>query len=78
MIKKNLELILLSLILIFAFFLYTFKLSNIPSGVYVDEAVAAYDSYSLINTGADHYGQKFPLTFRFFGAYTPGIFVYLM
>lgn len=77
MIKKNLELIILILILIFAFFLYTFKLDSIPSGTYVDEAVAAYDSYSLINTGADHFGKSFPLTFRFFGAYTPGLFVYL-
>ena len=77
MLKRNLEKILLSLILLFSFFLYLFKLSSVPSGIYVDEAVAAYDSYSLIHTGADHFGQKFPLTFRFFGAYTPGLFVYL-
>jgi len=76
-IKKNLELIILGLILIFAGLLYCFKLNNVPSGVYVDEAVAAYDSYSLVNTGADHFGQKFPIAFRFFGAYTPGLFVYI-
>ncbi len=77
MIKKNLNLIILGLIIIFAGFLYCFKLNNIPSGIYVDEAVAAYDSYSLINTGADHFGKKFPIAFRFFGAYTPGLFVYI-
>lgn len=77
MLKKNLEKILLGLIIIFSFILYIFSLKNIPSGVYVDEAVAAYDSYSIINTGADHYGKKLPINFRFFGSYTPGIFVYL-
>jgi len=76
-IKKNIESIILIIIIIFAGLLYFFKLNNVPSGVYVDEAVAAYDSFSLINTGADHFGQKFPISFRFFGAYTPGLFVYL-
>lgn len=77
MVKKNIERKILILILIFAGFLYSFKLSTIPSGIYVDEAVAAYDSYSILQTGADHYGKFLPISFRFFGAYTPGFFVYL-
>lgn len=77
MIKKNLELILLLFILIFAGLIYLHKIDSIPSGIYVDEAVSAFDSFSLINTGADHFGKKFPISFRFFGAYTPGLFVYL-
>ncbi len=77
MVKKSIETKILILILIFAGFLYFFKLSSIPSGVYVDEAVAAYDSYSILKTGADHYGKFLPLSFRFFSAYTPGLFVYL-
>jgi 4-amino-4-deoxy-L-arabinose transferase-like glycosyltransferase len=76
-IQKKLELIIFILILIFAGFLYFFKLNSIPSGIYTDEAVVAYDSYSLINTGSDHYGQKLPISFKFFGSYTPGLFVYL-
>lgn len=77
MLKKNLDPIILVLILAFAFFLYLFKLGHIPSGIYVDEAVSAYDSYSIINTNADHFGKFLPMNFRFFGSYTPGLFVYL-
>lgn len=77
MIKKNLELFIFIFVLIFAGSLYFLKLRDIPSGIYIDEAIAAYDSYSLINTGADHFGKKFPISFRFFGAYTPGLFEYL-
>jgi hypothetical protein len=72
--KNNL---LLTIIIVFAFFLYTYRLGLIPPAVYVDEAVVAYDAYSIIETTKDHYGQKLPLYFKFFGSYTPGLFVYL-
>ncbi|MBI2022860.1 hypothetical protein HYS97_03375 [Candidatus Daviesbacteria bacterium] len=52
-------------------------MNEIPSGIYVDEAVVAYDAYSILETGKDHFGKYFPLHFRFFGAYTPPLFVYL-
>jgi len=65
------------LIIIFASFLYFFKINVIPNGVYSDEATVGYNAYSILQTGKDEYGQKFPLAFRFFGAYTPPLFVYI-
>lgn len=67
----------LLLVLTFALFLYLYRLDSIPPAVYVDEAVAAYDAYSISQTLRDHYGQLLPLNFKFFGSYTPGLYVYL-
>lgn len=64
-------------VLILGFFLFTFRLSSIPSGVYSDEAVVAYNAYSVFKTGKDEYGKFLPINFKFFGSYTPGLFVYL-
>jgi len=74
-VKNN---ILLITILVFSFILFTFKLSTIPSSVYVDEATVGYNALSILKTGSDEFGQKHPIYFRFFGAYTPGLFVYFI
>jgi 4-amino-4-deoxy-L-arabinose transferase-like glycosyltransferase len=65
----------LSAILLFSFFLYSYKLSQIPS-VYVDEAVTGYNAYSILKTGKDENGKLFPIYFRFFNAYSPGLYTY--
>jgi len=70
--------LLFLLIIIFALFIYFYRLSTVPSGFYSDEAVVAYNSYSILKTGRDEYGQLFPVLFRFFGSYTPGLFVYFL
>lgn len=70
----NLKIIL---IIIFASILYFIKIDRIPNGVYSDEATVGYNAYSILQTGKDEYGQPFPLAFRFFGAYTPPLFVYI-
>lgn len=68
--------------IIFVFFLVslftlTFKLGENPPGVYVDEAVTGYNAYSILKTGKDEYGKDFPVAFRFFGSYSPPLYVYL-
>lgn len=68
---------LLVVALILGFFLFTYKLSSIPSGIYSDEAVVGYNSYSILKTGKDEYGKILPINLKFFGSYTPGFFVYL-
>ena len=70
--------LVLLIILSFSFLLYTYKLKSIPSSVYVDEATVGYNAFSVLNTGKDEFGQNFPIYFRFFGAYTPGLYVYLI
>lgn len=74
--NKFTESLLLFFIVLFAAFLYIFKLSEIPNGVYSDEATVGYNAYSIMLTGKDEYGKSFPVAFRFFGAYTPPLFIY--
>lgn len=55
----------------------SYKLENIPNGIYVDEAVSGFNAYSILKTGKDEYGKEFPIAFRFFGSYSPPLYVYL-
>ncbi|HOX96107.1 MAG TPA: hypothetical protein PLI45_01895 [Candidatus Woesebacteria bacterium] len=68
----------LILIILLSVFLYFFKINNIPNGVYSDEATVGYNAFSILQTGKDEYGKSFPLAFRFFGAYTPPLYIYLI
>lgn len=76
-ITTKLNLLIFPVILLAAF-LYFYNLSNNPPGFYSDEAVVAYNAYSILKTGRDEYGQILPVLFRFFGSYTPGLFVYFL
>ncbi|MDD4938398.1 MAG: hypothetical protein PHX34_05345 [Candidatus Shapirobacteria bacterium] len=67
----------LVLVLFFAFLVFTYKLGDIPLGVYSDETVVGYDAYSILYNFRDHWGKFLPVYFKFFGSYTPGLFVYL-
>ena len=71
------EIVLLFFIVLLAVFLRFYKLGEIPNGLYVDEAVSAYNSYSISETGRDEYGKSFPMAFRFFGSYSPPLYTYL-
>jgi len=42
-----------------------------------DEASIGYNAYSLLQTGRDEYGKIFPLIFKSFGDYKPGVYIYL-
>ncbi len=53
-------------------------LNNFPAGLNADEAAIGYNAYSLLQTGKDEYGQSFPLTFKSFGDYKPGLYFYLV
>lgn len=48
-----------------------------PVGFNADEASLGYNAYSLIKTGKDEWGESFPLVFRSFSDYKPGLYVYL-
>lgn len=68
--KRN---FILFLILIVAFFLRFYKLDLLP--LYGDELTMVYDSYSILKTGKDQWGNFMPLTFRM-GAGRPAGYVY--
>lgn len=74
--KKD-KLILIFIILL-AFFLRFYKLGAIPPSLDWDEAAHGYNAYSILKTGKDEYGYKFPLSFRSFDDYKPPLYTYLV
>src|SRR3989338_5000574 len=76
--KLNFGYTLLLFVLILASFLYFYKLGEIPNSLSDDEATVGYNAYSILTTGRDEFGKSFPIAFRFFGAYTPPLYVYLV
>jgi 4-amino-4-deoxy-L-arabinose transferase-like glycosyltransferase len=68
--------LLLVLILLIAAFLRLYKLSTIPPHLTPDEASLGYNAYSILKTGRDEYGTRFPIIFKSFGDYKPGLYVY--
>lgn len=74
--KKN-KYILLFLIIVLAFFLRFYKLGEVPLGFHHDEASQAYNSFSILTTARDRYGQFLPILFRSFGSYQPPVYAYL-
>ena len=77
---KNKNLItyfLLGLIFIIAIFLRFYNLSSYPVGFHQDEASLGYNGYSLMLTGKDDNGNKFPLYIDMFGDNRPSGYHYL-
>ncbi len=52
-------------------------LNNNPIGLNVDEVSIGYNAYSVLKTGSDEYGRRFPLTFKSLGDYKPPLYIYL-
>lgn len=67
---------LVVVLLIGAFILF-YKIGSIPSGFYIDEAMPAYNAYSILLTGKDEYGKFLPILLRFYGSYNPPLYTYL-
>lgn len=53
-------------ILFIAITLRFYKLDLIPPSLNWDEVAAGYNAYTIVNWGADEYGNKFPLIFKSF------------
>jgi hypothetical protein len=71
--KNNFVLILVCLL-----FLGTrlFRIAEIPSSVYWDEASIGYNAYSVLTTGKDEWGETLPLHFRAFGEFKLPVYIY--
>lgn len=67
---------LLIIVLLLASFLRLWDLGNIPPGLTPDEATLGYNAFSIMKTGRDEHGQIFPIIFKSFGDYKPGLYVY--
>jgi 4-amino-4-deoxy-L-arabinose transferase-like glycosyltransferase len=68
---------LLFIILLLAIVLRFYSLGSIPRGFHVDEAAFGYNAYSILKTGKDEYGQRFPLVLRSFGDYKGALYSYI-
>lgn len=64
-------------VIILASALRLWSLDNFPAGFNADEAAIGYNAYSLLQTGKDEYGSSWPLSFKSFGDYKPGLYFYL-
>ncbi len=72
--KKRFAFIIL--IFIYALTVRFFKIDDIPSGFYSDEALFGYEAYSILKTGKDQFGNILPVSFKGFGDFRPGLFIY--
>lgn len=72
--KKYLPLITIFLL---ALLLRVYKLSELPSGFHADEVRVGWNAYSILKTGADDWGHKFPLYYNTFGDFRPTGYFYL-
>lgn len=75
MLKSNL---ILAIIILLAAFLRFYQLGANPPSLDWDETAHGYNAYSILKTGRDEYGYKFPLSFRSFDDYKPPIYTYLV
>ncbi len=66
------------LVLICLFFLITrlYKIGEIPSSVYWDEASIGYNAFSVLQTGKDEWGKFLPIHFRAFGEFKLPVYIY--
>jgi 4-amino-4-deoxy-L-arabinose transferase-like glycosyltransferase len=60
--------ILLILLLLAGTFLLVYKFPSVPIGLHQDEISEAYESYSLLHTGADRWGYHLPVYFVSWGS----------
>lgn len=73
---NKLYLLLFLTILFLGVFLRIYKLGEVPPGVNRDEASIGYTAYSLLKTGADEYGKRFPISFQSFGDWKLPLYQY--
>jgi 4-amino-4-deoxy-L-arabinose transferase-like glycosyltransferase len=69
---------LLIVIITLALSLRLINLSTNPPGLNWDEVSMGYSAYSLLETGADEWGVKYPLLFRSYGEWKSPVYIYLL
>lgn len=73
---KKLLYILLGLIIVLAFFLRFYKVTEIPPSLNWDEVSIGYNAYSILKTGRDEWNQLLPLHFKAYGEYKLPVQIY--
>lgn len=75
---KQINYLLFIGIIILAFLFRFFQVATVPSSPTLDEVSIGYNSYSILKTGADEFGHKFPILLRAYDDYRPALYVYLV
>lgn len=57
-------------------FLRVYRLGSIPPSPSLDEVSIGYNAYSLLKTGMDEYGNRFPILLRAYDDWRPALYVY--
>lgn len=65
--KTLYPILILLLIVLIGFAIRAWRLDTAPKGALIDELHFGYLAYSLLETGADEHGQRWPILFRGFG-----------
>ncbi len=73
---KRIILLVVFIICIASFF-RLWHLSGVPISPNWDEAALGYNAYSILKTGRDEYGVRYPFVLRSFNNYTPALYSYL-
>lgn len=68
--------IIFILILLLAFILRFYNLTEIPYGFHGDEASIGFNAYTILTKGTDEYGVPYPMFFRSFGEYKSAVEIY--
>jgi 4-amino-4-deoxy-L-arabinose transferase-like glycosyltransferase len=74
--QRNNRFIILSLIVLIGACIRGLKLGTVPAGFFCDEASFGVNAYSILKTGTDEFGTRYPLFFRSFGDYKEAIPTY--
>lgn len=69
--------IIFAVILLLALFLRIYNLDKLPPSLNWDEVSLGYNTYSILKTDQDEWGQTLPLSFRAYGDYKLPAYVYV-
>ena len=61
--------LLLGLIIVLAFFLRFYRVTEVPPALNWDEVSIGYNAYSVLKTGRDEWGKFLPIHFKAYGEY---------
>lgn len=67
----------LALVLVAAFVMRFYKISEVPPSLNWDEVSIGYNAYSILKTGRDEWGQFLPIHFQAYGEYKLPAQIYL-
>jgi len=74
--RKKINNFFLVLILLGAFLLRFWGVEKIPPGLFGDEVDTGYQAYSILKTGRDYFGNRFPIHFQSFGDWRVPLYIY--